>query len=104
MDLGAPAPFPSPPFPAGMLVLRGTIERFGYSRHRQGVDVIAADLAFELLRGDTGQVLWSTRRAPRFSTASGTQDAFALLADAVASSLVQERRFEPARAKVGGVR
>ena len=66
--------------------------------------MIVAELSLTLRRGDTGQVLWTDRKVFRFSTPSGQHDAFALLADAVALTLVQERRVGAALAANGGAR
>jgi hypothetical protein len=92
-DIGEPVPFPSPPFAPGSAVLRGVIERFGYSRHRQGWDVVAADIELTLVGGSSGKVLWKGRKQVRLRTPSGRSDPFALLADALATSLAQDRTF-----------
>jgi hypothetical protein len=102
LDLGAPVPFPQPRFPAGLLVLRGTIEHFSLSRIVGGTDVLMAGVSWRLLVGDTGDVLWQGRNELAFRIGwPSPAEPFDVAADALAAALLGDPAFVAALERRG---
>lgn len=102
LDLGGPVPFPAPTYPPGLLVLRGSIDSFGFSRHVQEFDVLIGRLTLRLIDGASGRVLWQGQREVSFRAPMSNYDPFVMFADALAATLLQDAGF--AAALGGGAR
>ncbi|MCA9670855.1 MAG: hypothetical protein KC503_34900 [Myxococcales bacterium] len=97
-DLGAPVPFAAPTFPSDLVVLRGEIRAFTYSRHDGdgGVDVLVARLDLRLLENGRGAVLWRGHVEEKLRTPMTDlrgPDAFALLGERLAAALLADKGF-----------
>lgn len=101
LDIGEPAPLPERHYPDGIVVLRGAVERFGFTRHRQGVDVVAAEVRLWIVRGRTGDVLWSGRKTVRLGIRTGSGDAFAAAADALVAKIAADASFKSGLQRAG---
>jgi hypothetical protein len=100
LDLGEPIPVGRPP---GLLLLRGSIESFAFSRHADaGVDVVRGVIALRLLEGDTGRQLWSGAVSPEVAVRDPATDPFGRFAEAVVAALFSDTTF--ARSVAGGWR
>ncbi|MEZ6185865.1 MAG: hypothetical protein R3F62_12750 [Planctomycetota bacterium] len=88
LDLGERVPYPSPPYPERVLVLRASLERFVYARY-DAQDVVAAELALRLIEGETGEVVYrDTCRVAVESLHSAHRDPLRHLAGVVAERLL----------------
>ncbi|MBI5480971.1 MAG: hypothetical protein HY906_19080 [Deltaproteobacteria bacterium] len=102
LDLGAPVPFPQPTYPPGLVLLRGSIETFGFSRHVQEFDVLIGRLTLRLVEGATGRVLWQGQKEIAFRAPMSNYDPFVMFGDALAAALLEDAGFSAALA--GGAR
>jgi hypothetical protein len=102
LDLGGPVPFPGPTYPPGLVVLRGSIDTFGFSRHVQEFDVLIGRLTLRLVDGASGRVLWQGQKEISFRAPMTSYDPFVMFGDALAAALLQDAAF--AAALAGGAR
>jgi hypothetical protein len=97
LDLGAPIPCPSPPYPPGLVVLRGVVRSFAYERQAQGEDLLVGELSWRLLEGHSGRVLWEGEQqvavrvpVPEVGEEETAPDPFGRFAAAVVAQLLAE--------------
>jgi hypothetical protein len=102
LDLGAPVPYRAPTYPPGLVVLRGSIDTFGFSRHVQEFDVLIGRFTLQLLDGASGRVLWKGQKEISFRAPMSNYDPFVMFGDALAAALLGDASFSAALA--GGAR
>ncbi len=101
-DAGVATPYGGTTYPRGVLLLRGELRAFTYARHA-GEDLVAADVTWRLLDGDSGRQIAQTRhqvavqveadaRDPDPLHALGERMAQRLLADPVVRTVLSSRR------------
>jgi hypothetical protein len=97
-DTGLAIPYGAP-YPPGIMLLRATIEKFGYNRHEKVGDVVGADLTLWIVEGHTGRELWRGELHTVFKT---QYDGFEMLARELALRLGQDGRLAATLAQGGG--
>jgi hypothetical protein len=102
LDLGGPVPYAAPTYPPGLLVLRGSIDTFGFSRHVQEFDVLIGRLTLRLVDGASGRVLWQGQKEISFRAPMSNYDPFVMFGDSLAAALMEDAGF--ATALAGGAR
>lgn len=93
-DLGLATPYGTPALPTGVLLLRGELQEFSYSR-ASGSDVLSAAVAWRLLDADSGRVVaqaqhQATVGADEAVEPGQEEDPFAVLAQRLGAQLLAD--------------
>lgn len=92
-DIGLGAPYGGQPMPRGVLLLRGELLEFSYSRD-DGSDVAAAAVAWTLVDGDSGRVIARARHAAAVGTdearGPGSGDPLRALGERLSAQLLSD--------------
>lgn len=92
-DVGLAVPYGGTPMPRGVLLLRGELLEFSYSRDG-GSDVAAASLAWTLVDADSGRVVARARHAATVRTdearGPGSDDPLRALGDRLGAQLLAD--------------
>ena len=96
LDLGGPVPYRAPTYPPGLVLLRGSIDTFGFSRHVQEFDVLIGRFTLQLIDGATGRVLWKGQKEISFRAPVSSYDPFVMFGDALAAALLEDASFSAA--------